>query len=191
MVGITRSGKRVPGANTQAIRTPREGAPTVAAATATSSTRATVRLTPPTNGQTVSLYTVSLCLKAQPTRCKQQNSTSIQLYFTGLAAGAQYLVSATAKIGSTTVPASNTLPLAMPQQGAPILLTAAATTALTGTATAAAPSNANFGKVGTGRVGVLVSRCRVAGARGVGRASSRNALQLCMSCTEGHSQRCG
>ena len=147
MVGITRSGKRVPGANTLAMRTPQEGAPTVAAATATSATQATVRLTPPTNGQVVSLYIVSVCLKTQPTSCVRQNSTSIQLSFTGLTAGANYIVSATAKIGSTTVPASNTLPLAMPQRGAPILLTAAPATALTGTATAAAPNGVTFSKV--------------------------------------------
>ncbi len=147
VVGITRSGKRVPGANTLAMRTPQEGAPTVAAATATSATQAIVRLTPPTNGQTVSLYIVSLCLKMQPTSCVRQNSPSIQLSFTGLTAGANYIVSATAKIGSTTVPASNTLPLAMPQRGAPILLTAVATTALTGAATAVAPSGVTFSKV--------------------------------------------
>ncbi len=104
VVGITRSGKRVPGANTLAMRTPQEGAPTVAAATATSATQATVRLTPPTASQAVSLYIVSLCLKAQPTSCVRQNSTSIQLSFTGLTAGANYIVSTTAKIGSTTVP---------------------------------------------------------------------------------------
>ncbi|KAI7845333.1 hypothetical protein COHA_001174 [Chlorella ohadii] len=146
VVGITRSGKRVPGANTLAMRTPQEGAPTVAAATATSTTQAIVRLTPPTNGQAVSLYIVSLCLKTQPTNCVRQNSTSIQLSFTGLTAGANYIVNATAKIGSTTVPASNTLPLAMPQRGAPILLTATATTALTGAATAAAPNGVTFSK---------------------------------------------
>ncbi len=147
VVGITASGQRVPGANKLAMRTPQEGAPTVAVATATSATQATVRLTPPTNGQVPSLYFVSLCLKAQPTNCVKQNSTSIQLSFTGLTAGANYIASATAKIGSTVVPASNTLPLAMPQRGAPILLTAVATTALTGAATAAAPNGVTFSKV--------------------------------------------
>ncbi|PRW44907.1 fibronectin isoform X1 [Chlorella sorokiniana] len=146
VVGITRAGKRVQGANTLAIKTPQEGAPTVAAATATSATTATVRLNPPTNGQTVSQYIVALCLKAQPTTCVKQSSVSIQLYFTGLTPGALYVVSATAKIGSTTVPASNKLPLAMPQRGAPILLTAVPTTALTGAATAVAPNGASFSK---------------------------------------------
>lgn len=148
VVGITSAGQRVKGASTLAISTPSTGAPTVAAATATSATQATVRLTPPTSGQQPSLYIVSLCLQAKPTSCVRQNSSSIQLAFTGLAPGARYVASATAKIGSTTSPASNTQPLTMPQRGAPVLLTAAATSAAAGATTAAAPGGTTFSKVG-------------------------------------------
>lgn len=152
VAGITASGKTVQGGNTLAIRTPRAGAPTVASATPTSVTQAIVLLTPPTNGQTVSLYIVNVCLKAQPSSCVSNNSTNIQLAFTGLTAGASYLVSATAKIGNKLVPASNALPLAMPARNAPILLTAAATGALAGAATATAPGGTTFSKVGQGEV---------------------------------------
>lgn len=154
-MGIARSGKRAAGANTLTLTTPREGAPTVAAATPTSSTQATVRLSPPTNGATVSLYIASVCLKSQPTNCKRLTSANIQFSFAALIAGAEYVVSATAKVGSTTFPASNTLPLVMPQSGAPILRTAAATSAVTGSATAAPPNGASFGKVG-GAAGQVV-----------------------------------
>ena len=147
VVGITLSGKKVPGANKLAIRTPQDGAPTVAAATPTSATQATVRLTPPTNNRAVSLYMVSLCLKAQPTSCVRQNSTSIQLSLSRLAPGANYVVSATALIGGKVVTASNTMPLVMLQRGAPVLLTAVATSALTGAATAAVPNGGAFSQV--------------------------------------------
>ncbi|PRW20326.1 heat shock 90C isoform B [Chlorella sorokiniana] len=146
VVGTTAAGKQVPGANTLPIRTPKAGAPTVAAATPTGATQAAVRLTPPTNGQKVSLYIVKLCLQAQPTKFVQKSSTSIQMAFSGLTAGATYAVSATAKIGSTVVPASNTLPLVMPAPGAPILPTALATGARTGAATAAPPGSASISK---------------------------------------------
>lgn len=146
-MGITRSGKKVPGANMLAIRTPQDGAPTVAAAAPTSASQATVRLTPPTNSRAVSLYMVALCLKAQPTSCVRQNSTSIQLSLSGLAPGANYVVSATALISGRVVPASNTMPLVMPQRGTPVLLTAVATSALTGAATAAVPNGGAFSQV--------------------------------------------
>ena len=151
VAGVTASGKTVQGANTLAIRTSLPGAPTVAVATPTSATQATVLLTPPTNGQTVSLYIVNVCLEAQPSSCVSGDSVNTQLAFTGLTAGASYLVSATAKIGNTLVPASNTLPLTMPARNAPVLLTAAATGALTGAATAASPDTTTFSKVRQGR----------------------------------------
>ena len=100
------------------------------------------------NGATVSLYVVSVCLLSQPSNCKRLNGANVQFTVSALTPGASYVVSAIALVGSTTVPASNTLPLVMPRSGAPILLTAAATSAVTGSATAAKPNSASFGKVG-------------------------------------------
>lgn len=148
VVGTTRSGKRAAGASTLTLTTPREGAPTVADAIPITSTQAIVRLSPPTNGQPVSLYITAVCLQSQPTNCKRLSRPSIQFSFSALTPGASYVVSATAKVGNTTVPASNTLPLVMPQRGAPVLLSAAATSAVTGSATAAPPPGTTFGKVG-------------------------------------------
>ncbi len=150
MVGITRAGKEVPGDNALSIRMPQAGAPTIAAASATGPTTATVRLNPPTSSQAVSVYMVAACLGQTPTACVRKNSTSIQLSLTGLTASGQYVVSARALIGGREVPASNSLPLAMPAHGAPVLLTVVATSALAAAATAAAPSGATFSQVGWG-----------------------------------------
>lgn len=148
VVGITASGKSVPAGKGVSFTTPQAGAPTVVAATPTAATKATVLLSPPTGGTKPSLYIITLCLQARPNHCVSQNSTSPQLSVTGLTAGAAYLVTATAKVGSKVLPSSNTLVLAMPAKGAPILLTAAATGGLTGAATAAAPGGTTFSKVG-------------------------------------------
>lgn len=156
VVGVTAAGKEVPGANTLALRTPRLGAPTIAAADATGPTTALVRLTPPTTSQNVSLYMVRVCLKAAPTSCVARNSTSILVPFSGLTAGSSNLVSATALIGGTVVPASNSLPLLMPGPGSPVLLTAEAASAFSGTATAAAPKGVTFARVGRGCWGVAL-----------------------------------
>lgn len=147
MTGTTASGRQVAGAKPWVIRTPKAGATTVADATATSPTTATVLLTPPTNGQAVSLYLAAVCLKSQPTSCKRQNSTSIEFGFKSLTPGAKYEVSATAWIGGKLVPASNSLPLTMPAQGAPTLLAADATGSASGEASAAAPSGTTFERV--------------------------------------------
>lgn len=147
MVGITAAGKEVPGGNTLAIKTPQEGAPTIAAANPTGPTTATVRLTPPTNNQAVSEYRIAACLKRAPASCVRQKSKSIQISLAGLEAGAAYTVTAQALVGGSPVPASNALPLVMPAQGAPVLLSAAATSAKTGAATAAAPAGTAFSQV--------------------------------------------
>ena len=160
VIGITSSGRQVGCSNSLVIRTPKAGAPTVADAIATSPTTATILLTPPRTQ--VSVYLVSICSKAAPTNCIQQNSTSIQLSFVGLAAGAEFSVSATALIGGKLVPASNSLPLTMPAQGAPTLLAADATGSGSGEATAAAPSGTAFDRV---RQGVCIAICNVVAAQ--------------------------
>jgi hypothetical protein len=144
VVGVSSSGQEAASSNSLVIRTGRLGAPTVAAASPTGPTTALVRLSPPTSGAAVTRYTVSVCLKATPSKCVAANGTSTQVLVAGLAAGAQYTVTATAVVGGSLVPASNSLPLAMPAAGAPILLTATATSAVTGAATAAAPNGAIF-----------------------------------------------
>ncbi len=153
VVGVTRSGKEVPGANALSIRTPKAGAPTIAAANPTGPTTATVRLNSPAKSQAASLYMVAACLAQAPTACARKNSTSLQFSLTGLTPAGKYLVTATALVGGKVVPASNSLPLTMPAQGSPALLTAVATSALTGAATAVAPSGTTFSQVGWGRHG--------------------------------------
>ena len=69
----------------------------------------------------------------------------------GLAAGSDNVVTATARINGVWVPASNSLPLALPPLGAPILLTAEASTALSGEATASAPNGAAYTQARPGR----------------------------------------
>ncbi len=147
VVGVSSSGQEAASSNSLAVRTGRLGAPTLVAASPTANTTALVRLSPPTSGSAVTRYLVSVCLKSAPTKCVAANGTSTQVSVAGLAAGASYTVTATAVVGGSQVPASNSLPLTMPPAGAPILLTAAATSAVTGAATAAAPGSITFKQV--------------------------------------------
>ena len=65
----------------------------------------------------------------------------------GLALGATYVVSASALIGGALVPASNTLPLRMPQLGAPTLVSTQAMTSRSAVAVAAPPKGVTFTRV--------------------------------------------
>lgn len=129
------------------ITTPQAGAPTLAAAEPSSPDTVVVRINPPPNSIGMT-YTVSICLKSQPTNCVRRSSPYIQVTVPGLSPGASYVVTATGRINSKPVPSSNSLPLLMPARGAPVLLTAAASSARGGSATAAPPNSVTFSKVG-------------------------------------------
>lgn len=146
-VGITLSGDTVPSGNSITIRTPQAGAPTLASALPSSPDTAVVRINPPGNSQAASQYTVSICLKSAPTNCIRKNSQYIQITVPGLTPGASYIVTATGRVNNKPVPSSNSLPLVMPARGAPVLLTAGASSARTGAATAAAPNGVTFSQV--------------------------------------------
>lgn len=150
VTGITSAGQEAAGSNSLVVRTGRLGAPTLAAASPTGPTTALVYISPPTRGTAVTRFMVSACLKAAPSSCVAANGTSSQVAVAGLAAGASYTVLATAVVGSSLVPASNSLSLTMAPAGAPTLLTATATSAVTGAATAAAPNGVTFKQVGPG-----------------------------------------
>ncbi|PRW45179.1 lactation elevated 1 [Chlorella sorokiniana] len=143
-VGITRTGEEVPSGNSITITTPQSGAPTLASADPNSPNTAVVRIAPPSNTQANAVYTVIICLKSNPTNCIRKSSQYIQITVPGLTPGAAYVVSASAKVSNKPVPSSNSLPLVMPARGAPVLLTAAASSARTGAATAAPPNGVTF-----------------------------------------------
>lgn len=147
VVGITSSKKEVRGANTLTIRTPQAGAPVIAAAIPTGPTTALIRLNPPTDKQAANLYTISVCLKDAPKSCVTKDCTSIECAVSGLKAGSENVVRATAVIGIKQQRTSNSLPLRMPAADAPTLLTAEATGAFSGAATAAPPKGATFTRV--------------------------------------------
>lgn len=148
-VGTTSTGKQVASAKTLTITTLQLGAPTLVSANPTSPSGAVVILAPPTGtaSNAVPFYTVKACRQAQRSSCIQASGTSVQLSVSRLAAGATYVISASATVNGQTRPSSNTLLLSMPAKGAPTLLTAAPSSARTGTATAAAPSGTNFDQV--------------------------------------------
>lgn len=146
-VGTTSTGKQVASAKTLTITTPQLGAPTLVSANPTGPSTGVVILAPPTGASATTVYTVKACLQAQRSSCIKASGTSAQLSVSRLAAGATYVVSASATVNGQTRPSSNTLLLRMPAKGAPTLLTAAPSSARTGTATAAAPSGTNFDQV--------------------------------------------
>ncbi|KAL4448135.1 hypothetical protein ABPG75_005354 [Micractinium tetrahymenae] len=140
VVGITPDGKQVPAPNKLSFTTPRAGAPVIAAATPTSPTTATILLNPPATGGPVDKYIVKLCLQPAGAPCVSNTCPTITCPFTNLSPGAEYRVSAVAVVGGKTIPASNTLPLAMPAPGAITLTSAVDTGSTTGHATAAPPA---------------------------------------------------
>ena len=73
---------------------------------------------------------------------------TISCPITGLAPGTTYIVSAEAIVGGGRVPASNTLPLIMPDNNTPTLISATATGSTTGAATAAPPPSVTYTQVG-------------------------------------------
>jgi len=87
----------------------------------------------------VEKYIVKLCLQPTGTPCITQECPTITCPVTGLTPGATYEVSAAAVINGTTVPASNHLPLTMPDAGAITLVDAHDTSSTTGSATAVPP----------------------------------------------------
>lgn len=130
----------------------------IVAANPTSSTTATVVLNPPAAAPgPVEKYKVTLCLLPSGSPCEGPvECPTTTCPVTGLTPGATYRVSAVAVIGGGEVPAANTLPLAMPDAGAVILVRADDTGSTTGEAAAAPPPAVNITLVGAaGRVPTL------------------------------------
>lgn len=94
---------------------------------------------PPASGGPVEQYIVTLCLQPGGTPCVTENSTTTSCPFTGLTPGATYEASAVAIVAGRSLPASNTLPLVMPDAGAITLVTAVDTSSTTGSASAVPP----------------------------------------------------
>ena len=138
--------------------------PILAAGDPTSPTTASILLNPPTSGGLVTSYEVQLC-PAPPAggACISKPCATVNCRVTGLVPGATYIVSAVAIVGGIRVPASNTLPLVMPSNDSPTLISVAATGSTTGAATAAPPPGAVYTQVGLNAAaavaGLLAAMC--------------------------------
>lgn len=90
----------------------------------TSPTTADITVNPPI-GATCTSYTVSVCPAATPTQnCITKTWPTNLVPFDSLTPGADYTVSATCKVNGVDTPASNSLPLEMPDAGKPTITSA-------------------------------------------------------------------
>lgn len=158
VVGKLPSGELSPASNTLTFTTPDTGSPIIAAADPQSPTTATVVLNPPATGGPVKEYEVTVCLVSDPTTCVTETCPTTNCPVDGLTPGETYTVTAVAVLpDGTRVPASNEVPLTMPQANAPTLTSAVDTSSTTGTATAAPPPGTTYDQVCVW-VGVVVCR---------------------------------
>ena len=113
VVGVQADGKEVAAANSLPMTTPNVGKLNIVSAIPLSPTNATVTLKAPPGTKPTS-YDVKLCRQPRLIDCVIKKCLTNICNFDNLAPGVLYNVTATALIGGKVVPASNWLPLQMP-----------------------------------------------------------------------------
>ena len=168
-IGILVDGRSTAAPNLLRFTTPSDTSAVLVAADPNSSTKATIVLNPPAGDVVVEKYILALCLLATPAKSGRQLTQSpatcadspcpgqvcprvvecptVQCEATGLVEGGQYSVTAEAVVDGKKRPVANSVPLSMPQLGAPTLVTAVDLGSTTGTALASPPDGVTYSMV--------------------------------------------
>ena len=211
-VGILVDGRSTAAPNLLRFTTPSDSSAVLAAADPKSSTAATIVLNPPAGDVVVEKYILNLCLLPTPAKSGRRLTQSpatcadspcpgqvcpkvvecptIQCDVTGLVEGGQYSVTAEAVVGGKKRPVANSVPLAMPQPGAPTLITAIDTGSTTGTALASPPDGVTYSMVGPWPAALWPTVRQLCWQTSAAAAPARCEMHACLTPTAPHPPAC-